>query len=245
MSTFTYAHPKLDVTVDAVVFGLTPEGSLSVLLIERGEPPFAGAWALPGGFVRLEETLDEAVRRELEEETGLRDVFLEQLYTFGDIDRDPRHRTISVSYYALVREQGPRAGSDARNARWWPIAEIPRRLAFDHRTILETALARLRGKVTYAPIGFNLLPLHFTLSDLQRLYEQILGQPLDKRNFRRRISELRLLVEVDGFARSRKTGPKAKLYAFDAARYAELARAGFSLSLDFEPRKSADAKGDS
>src|SRR6059036_1923736 len=155
---FTYQYPRAALTVDCVVFGFD-EGELKVLLIERALEPFKGKWALPGGFVRVDETLDEAARRELQEEAGLRNVFLEQLYTFGAVDRDPRERVVSVAYYALVKlsEHEAKAATDATNARWFLAAKVPS-LAFDHANILSAAMARLKGKVRYKPIGFELLP---------------------------------------------------------------------------------------
>src|SRR3974377_2098477 len=155
---YSYQYPRAALTVDCVVFGFD-EGDLKVLLIERGLEPFKGRWALPGGFVRVDETLDAAARRELHEEAGLADVFLEQLYTFGAVDRDPRERGVRVAYYALVKlaEHEARAATDAANARWFPLSKVPK-LAFDHAEILETAVGRLKGKVRYQPIGFELLP---------------------------------------------------------------------------------------
>src|SRR5881628_2253685 len=170
--TFSYKYPRAALTVDCVVFAFD-EGELKVLLIERALEPFRGKWALPGGFVRVDETLDEAARRELEEEGGLRNVFLEQLYTFGRVDRDPRERVVSVAYYALVNLAGHdiNATTDATDAKWFAVGDTPR-LAFDHDEILEMAVARLQGKVRYEPIGFELLPEKFTLSQMQRLYEK-------------------------------------------------------------------------
>src|SRR5690606_31003485 len=157
---------------------------LKVMLIQRALAPFEGKWALPGGFVRLDETIEEAARRELEEETGLHKLFLEQLYTFGAVHRDPRERVVSVAYYALVKmsDHKVRAATDARDAAWFGVHEVPS-LAFDHTEILGMALARLRGKLRYQPIGFELLPKKFSLSQLQRLYELVLERDLDKRNF--------------------------------------------------------------
>src|SRR4030095_8799407 len=179
----TYQYPRAALTVDCVVFGFD-EAELKVLLIQRALEPFHGRWALPGGFLRVEETVDEAARRELAEETGLRNVFLEQLYTFGAVDRDPRERVVSVAYYALVKlaAHETKAATDAADARWFPISKVPK-LAFDHGKILARGVARLKGKVRYQPIGFELLAPKFTLSELQHLYEAILEAKLDKRNF--------------------------------------------------------------
>lgn len=213
---FTYEWPRPAVTVDCVVFGWTGEG-LSVLLVERGEEPFAGSWALPGGFVREDEGLDDAARRELEEETGVELSWLEQLYTFGAPGRDPRGRVITVAYQALVQEVTELSSSgDAVAARWFPEAEVPG-LAFDHAEILRVGRERLRGKVRWQPVGFELLPERFTLSELQALYEVILGRELDKRNFRRKVLALGLLEETD--AMQRGAGRPARLYRFDAAAY--------------------------
>src|SRR3989441_6777840 len=151
---FSYKYPRAALTVDCVVFGFD-EGELKVLLIQRALEPFKAKWALPGGFVHVDEPIDEAARRELAEEAGLKDVFLEQLYTFGAVDRDPRERVVSVAYYALVKLSDHRAktATDAANAEWFPISQVPK-LAFDHADILATALTRLKGKVRYQPIGF-------------------------------------------------------------------------------------------
>src|SRR3954470_3435357 len=158
----TYEYPRPALTVDAVVFGFDA-GELKLLLIRRGLAPFKGKWALPGGFVRVDETLDDAARRELQEETGLTNVFLEQLYPFGAVDRDPRERVVSVAYYALVKlAEHPAAGaSDASDAGWFPLSGLPS-LAFDHADILQAAWQRLRGKVRCEPIGFELLPEKFS-----------------------------------------------------------------------------------
>ena len=203
--TYEYARPAL--TVDAVVFGLDA-GELKVLLIQRGLKPFKGQWALPGGFVHEDETLDQAVARELGEETGLCQVFLEQLYTFGAVNRDPRERVVSVAYYALVNlsDHTTRASTDASDARWFPAAAPPA-LAFDHAEILTTALTRLRAKLRYQPIGFELLPEKFTLTQLQRLYETVLATELDKRNFRKKVLGFELLLPLDETRRTAPTGP--------------------------------------
>lgn len=225
-----YKHPRPALTVDCVVFGFD-EGDLKVLLIERGLEPFKGLWALPGGFVRLEETLDEAARRELAEEAGLADVFLEQLYTFGAVGRDPRERVVSVAYYALVKlaAHDTKAATDAVDARWFPISKVPR-LAFDHAGILSAALARLKGKVRYEPIGFELLPPKFTLSHLQHLYEVILEAELDKRNFRKKVLGFGLLVPLKETSMPGRHRP-AQLFRFDTDKYEKLKRRGFIFDL--------------
>ena len=226
----TYQYPRAALTVDCVVFGFD-EGELKILLIERGLQPFKGRWALPGGFVRVEETLDEAARRELAEEAGLTNIFLEQLYTFGEVDRDPRERVVSVAYYALVKlsDHRARAATDAANAQWFPVSKAPK-LAFDHATILRTALARLKGKVRYQPIGFELLPLKFTLSELQHLYEAVLETQLDKRNFRKKVLSFGLLVALNETQMAGRHRP-AQLFRFDQKRYEQLRKKGFNFEL--------------
>lgn len=226
--TYDYARPAL--TTDCVVFGLDDE-DLKVLLIQRDLPPFEGRWALPGGFVRVGEAVDDSARRELEEETGLRKVFLEQLYTFGEPDRDPREHVVTVAYYALVNliDHPPKADTDARNAAWFALDDVPK-LAFDHRKILDRALERLRGKLRYQPVGFELLPEKFTLPDLQWLYERILEQELDKRNFRKKLKSLGILEETDEVQQD-VAHRAARLYRFDRKRYRALVKEGFDFEL--------------
>jgi 8-oxo-dGTP diphosphatase len=210
----------LSVTVDVVIFTIR-EGALQVLLVRRGIPPFEGQYAIPGGFVREDELLEDAARRELEEETGVRNVFLEQLYTFGDPARDPRGRVITVAYYALIATDkiSLAASGDAAEARWFSMSDLPP-VAFDHQRILDYALERLRNKLEYTTVGFQLLPEKFALSDLQAVYEVILGRPLDKRNFRRKVALLGILKPLREW---RKTGRKpAQLYRFAAARFEKL-----------------------
>lgn len=220
---YSYEYPRPAVTVDCIIFGLDESHQLKVLLIQRANDPYRDYWALPGGFVNAEETLKEAALRELEEETGVKDVFVEQLFTFGDPGRDPRGRVISVAYYALVNlgEYELTASSDASRAEWFEINSLPK-LAFDHLRIFETALERLRAKVRYQPIGFELLPEKFTLTQLQQLYETILGMEgaLNKRNFRKRILDMGILQEV-GIQEGVAHRP-AKLYSFDKEKYQEL-----------------------
>jgi 8-oxo-dGTP diphosphatase len=227
---YTYKYPRAALTVDCVVFGFD-EAELKVLLIERALDPFKGQWALPGGFVQMEETIDDAARRELAEEAGLKNVFLEQLYTFGAVDRDPRERVVSVAYYALVKltDFNARAATDAADVRWFPISKVPK-LAFDHAEILETALVRLKGKVRYQPIGFELLPQKFTLSQLQHLYETVLGAGLDKRNFRKKVLGFGLLVPLKETQMEGRHRP-AQLFRFDTDKYEKLRKRGFNFEL--------------
>lgn len=227
---FSYQFARAAVTVDCVVFGLDDE-DLKVLLIRRDLPPFEDKWALPGGFVRLDETLDEAARRELQEETSLERVFLEQLYSFGAIDRDPRERVITVAYYALVRLSDHRvqAATDARDAVWFAMDDLPP-LAFDHDQILETAHQRLQGKVRYQPIGFELLPPKFTLTQLQKLYEIVLGRVLDKRNFRKKIQGMDILEELDEVEKD-VAHRAARLYRFDKKEYGRMVKQGFHFEI--------------
>jgi ADP-ribose pyrophosphatase YjhB (NUDIX family) len=212
---------EVQVTVDLVIFSLRDAG-LQVLLIRRGIPPYEGRWALPGGFIREGESLEAAARRELEEETGVRDVYLEQLYTFGDADRDPRGRVVTVAYYALLTgEAAPLvAGTDAGAARWMPARKHPP-LAFDHERILTYALERLSNKLEYTTVGFQLLPKKFTLSQLQRVYEAVLGRPLDKRNFRRKMALLGILTPLNEWVHDGPSRP-AQLHRFSAKRFDRL-----------------------
>ena len=224
---YEYARPAL--AVDCAVFGL--DESLKVLLIERGLDPFKGSWALPGGFVEMDESLDQAARRELEEETSLKNVFLEQLYTFSQPDRDPRDRVVSVGYFALVRLSDHRlqAATDAIDAKWFDVQKLPK-LAFDHAKILKMAKERLQGKVRYQPIGFELLPQKFTLRQLQQLYEVVLERELDKRNFRKKILSMGILKELEEME-SGVAHRAARLYRFNKTNYQELTRQGFNFEI--------------
>ena len=213
-------------TVDAVVFGYR-EGRLFVALINRKYAPFQGHWALPGGFVLPAESLEEAVQRELLEETGIHTKFLEQLFTFGNPTRDPRQRVVSVAYMGLVRPADftIMASTDAQDVAWFALDALPS-LAFDHADILQLALNRLRAKLTYEPIGLNLLDEKFPFGDLERLYAAILDKPFDRRNFRKKFLSFNILTELPEKAASEKGRPGA-LYTFDKARYETLQREGF------------------
>ncbi len=209
-------YPGPMVTVDVVIFTLR-ENDLQVLLVRRRNPPFAGMWAIPGGFVDIDEPLEAAALRELEEETGVRDVYLEQFHTFGDPGRDPRGRTITVAYLALVRADPvqPRAGDDAAEARWWSVSDLPP-LAFDHDRILACALAHLRRNLQCPRVVAGLLPETFTLRELQTVYEVILGERLDRRAFRRKILSAGVLQETGEYRRV--DGRPTKLYRVRGAR---------------------------
>jgi 8-oxo-dGTP diphosphatase len=184
---FCYLYPHPAVTTDVVLFTIQ-EQQLQILLIQRAAAPFSEMWALPGGFLEIDEDLETCAARELEEETGITGLYLEQLYTFGTPERDPRERVISVTYYALAQSDqlNPRAASDARQADWFPIGSLPD-LAFDHADIIELAHRRLVAKLDYSSIAFQFMPQTFTLSELQSVYEILLNIQLDKRNFRKRI----------------------------------------------------------
>lgn len=212
-------------TVDAVVFGYE-EGLVSVLLVKRKYEPFKGAWALPGGFVLEDESLEAAVERELHEETGVKINYLEQLYTFGKPSRDPRGRVVSVAYFGLVRPDAfsINASTDAEEAQWFDINQLPD-ISFDHDSILNAAIKRLQGKITYEPIGFELLDKKFTFSDLEKLYSSLLGREVDRRNFRKKIQSFNILDELDEKV-SKSTGRPANLFQFNQKRYFHLKEEG-------------------
>ena len=229
---YTYEYPRPSLTIDCVVFGLDVEQKdLKVMLIQRAIPPFEGQWALPGGFVRVNEALQDTALRELKEETGIEQVYLEQLFTFGALKRDPRERVVTVAYYALVNlnEHRIQATTDARKAAWFSVSDVPR-LAFDHEQILEAALQRLKGKVRYEPIGFELLPKKFTLGQLQTLYEMVLDRKLDRRNFRKKILGMELLADT-GEVEEDLAHRAARLYQFDERKYRQLRKRGFNFEI--------------
>jgi 8-oxo-dGTP diphosphatase len=220
-------NQNIKIAVDAVVFGYA-NNQLNVLLIKQKFGLLKNQWALAGGFVKDNEPLSDAVNRELLEEAGIKVNFLEQLYTFGDdINRDPRFRVVSVAYFALVNstEMVLKADSDADDAKWFALNELPK-LAFDHKTILQTALKRLQGKLSYQPVGFDLLPKEFLFSDLENLYCTILEKEIDRRNFRRKILSFGIVEETDKFG-NKKNGRPAKLFKFNRLKYNKLLKSGF------------------
>ncbi len=212
-------HPRHYLSVDCIIFGLI-DNCLSLLLIKRRFDPGEGCWSLMGGFVQEGESLDDAAQRVLADLTGLDSVYMEQVAAFGRVDRDPGERVVSVAYYALV---GPGEYSqerlDEHNAYWVPVSQAPE-LLFDHREMVDLALARLRDKVCTKPVGFNLLPELFTLTQLQMLYEAILGEKIDKRNFRKRVAEIGCIQKTE-FIDKNHSRRGAALYQFDEAVYKE------------------------
>src|SRR6266567_8359489 len=207
-----YERPS--VTVDVVMMSLR-QLDLQVLLVKRRAWPYEGMWAIPGGFVNIDESLETGAKRELQEETGVQDVYLEQLYTFGDPGRDPRTRVITVVYFALIDSERlqVRAADDAADVGWFSVYDLPP-LAFDHEKILQYSLERLRGKLDYTTIAFSLLPEQFTLRELQRVYEIILHKKLDKRNFRKKILATGILEDT-GDKKMEGTHRPARLYRFN------------------------------
>ena len=223
---YCYKYPHPAVTTDCVIFGFDGE-ELKVLLIERGITPYKGHWAFPGGFLNPNETAEEGDRRELREETGLDSAHIEQLHTYSTPDRDPRERVITIAYIALVRIQDVRGGDDAADAGWFPVENVPP-LAFDHAEILRDALRRLRERIYFYPLGYELLPEKFTLKELQTLYEAVLGVQFDRRNFAKKMQRLDILTQLDETV---WPTPKreAKLYSFNIEKYNELKKRGFKI----------------
>jgi len=215
----------MKLSVDAIVFGYE-EGKIYLLLIKRKFEPFINKWALPGGFVLEEESLESAVERELFEEAGVKIDYLEQLYTFGDPKRDPRGRIVTVAYFGLVKPNTFKisASTDASEVSWFQINELPD-LSFDHSRIIDLATKRLKSKITYEPIGFELLDRKFTFSDLEKLYVTLLGKEIDRRNFRKKILSLNILDELDEKV-SRGSGRPASLFKFNKERYFKLKEKG-------------------
>ena len=224
--TYTYDYPRPAVTTDCVIFGYDGK-ELKVLLIERGIEPFKGCWAFPGGFLNMDEDALAGARRELKEETGLEDAFIEQFHTFSEPGRDPRGRVITIAHYALVKIQDVKGGDDAAQARWFPIGEVPP-LAFDHDRILRMAMRRLKERIHFEPVGFELLPDVFTMPQLQNLYESILEVHFDRRNFASKMLKLGILEDTG----DRPAGASSRIpvsYRFNKEKYNELKAKGFRL----------------
>lgn len=224
--TYTYDYPRPAVTTDCVIFGYDGK-ELKVLLIERGIEPFKGCWAFPGGFLNMDEDALAGARRELKEETGLENAFIEQFHTFSEPGRDPRGRVITIAHYALVKIQEVEGGDDAAQARWFPIGEVPP-LAFDHDRILRMAMSRLKERIHFEPVGFELLPDVFTMPQLQNLYEAILEVHFDRRNFASKMLKLGILEDTG----DRPAGASSRIpvsYRFNKEKYNELKAKGFRL----------------
>lgn len=215
---YTYKYPHPAVTADCVVFGFDGK-MLHLLLIERGLEPYKGSWALPGGFMKIDESIEECARRELSEETGVTDVFLEQFHVFSSVHRDPRERVMTVAFLALVRKSEYRliAGDDASQARWFDVDELPP-LAFDHPEIITAARKRLRELVSTRPVAFRLLDDRFTASELQRIYEAINDTSYDRRNFYRSLSSIPYVNKI-GIANCKTSPRPAELFEFDEDTY--------------------------
>lgn len=226
MATYTYEFPRPSVATDCVIFGFNSR-ELNVLLVKRGVEPFQGAWAIPGGFLQEKETVEQCAQRELLEETGFNVAAdnIEQFHVFSEVNRDPRTRVLSVAFYALAKMEEVKGGSDADDAQWFPISDLETDsldLAFDHKAIISMALDKLRQKVHFEPIVFKLLPNEFSMSDLQALYEAILGVQFDRRNFSKKMLHYSMLDEVEGNTR--------KKYRFNQQNYEMLKqKKGFHL----------------
>jgi len=233
-TTFAYKYPHPAVTTDCVIFGYDLKEGLSVLLVKRGIEPFRGCWAFPGGFLQLDpargpvdENAEAGARRELKEETGLNTAFVEEFGCFSDINRDPRERVITIAHFALVRKEEVKGADDAADAKWFPIDRIPS-LAFDHDRILRIALRKLKEKIHFEPVGFELVPEIFTMPQLQDLYESILEIKFDRRNFASKMLKLGILDEVG--QRPKNAGPRiAVKYSFNKENYEAMKSKGFRL----------------
>lgn len=224
-------NQNIKLAVDAVVFGYD-KGELYCVLINQKFGIYKNKWALPGGFVLDDESLSQAVKRELKEETSLEVDYLEQLYTFGDdVNRDSRFRVVSVAYFALVNSESLKlqADTDAEEAKWFKLSELPE-LAYDHLNIIEVACKRLKENIQYQPIGFNLLKEEFPFSDLEKLYSSIIGEEIDRRNFRKKLLSFGIIDETDKFS-AKKSGRPAKLFKFNANKYKALEKSGFHFEI--------------
>ena len=224
---YCYKYPHPSVTTDCVIFGYDVKEGLSVLLVQRGIDPFKGRWAIPGGFLKMDETTEQCARRELKEETGFDVKVVEEFGCFSEVDRDPRERVLTVAYFALAHKEDVQGGDDAAAAKWFPIDEIPS-LAFDHDMILRHAKKRLKEMIHFEPIGFELLPDVFTMPQLQDLYEAILEVKFDRRNFANKMAKLGILREVGD--RPKNAGSRIPIqYSFNPDSYQELKSKGFRL----------------
>ncbi len=225
---YTYEYPRPAVATDCVVFGFDGR-ELQILLIERGNEPYKGYWAFPGGFMNMDESAEQCALRELQEETGLTINMLKQLGAFTDVHRDPRGRVVSIAFYALVRPTEVKGGDDASEARWFAIDDVPR-LAFDHDYILRKAMQQMRKDIHFEPIGFELLNKSFTMSELQRLYEAILGVRFDRRNFEKKMLQTGILQIVEDEENdeelfeqpNNKPGRKGRKFSFNKEKYERL-----------------------
>ena len=224
---YHYKYPHPSVTTDCVVFGY--DGlRLNVLLIERGADPFKGHWAFPGGFLNIDESAQQGAKRELFEETGLREAYLRQFHTFSAVNRDPRERVISIAYYALVRISEVKGGDDAAKAQWFPLDSVPP-LAFDHDMMLRMAIKELRRQIHFEPIGIELLPEKFTMTQLRHLYEAILNKKCNHRHFSTEMLKTGLLTQLN---ETKAANNKAtSLYKFNREKYNQMIKNGFHLYL--------------
>lgn len=218
---YTYKYPHPAVTTDCIVFGF--DGTkLNLLLINRGIEPYKGSWALPGGFMKIDETAEQGALRELQEETGVKDIYIEQMQTFTAVDRDPRERVMTIAFMAFVRQEKYEviAGDDAAKAQWFPVNSLPQ-LAFDHNEIITLALDKLRWKITYEPLAFRLLNKTFTISQLQTIYEVVFDKRFDRRNFHKKLTSLGYIIPTE--EQQKTIGRPSTLYTFDERKYREVA----------------------
>ncbi len=222
----------IKIAVDAVVFGYTSKEGLSLLLIRRNIKPFKNTWALPGGLVGNEESLEDAIQRELREETGININYLEQLYSFGRPGRDPRNRVVSIAYYGLVKPDAfeLQADTDAGDVAWFNIKKIPK-LGFDHAEIIQRAHERLKNKLLYEPIGFELLDEKFPFSELEKLYMAVLDRPIDRRNFKKKVSKYGFLDETTERQQLEGAGRPGYLYRFNEEKYFTLKKEGVNFEI--------------